>query len=165
MLRTKYFYAGGSVRWMFGYSGDEFFEDFEFCFGKVEDYDAVLTGRSGDRHSRSVHHMRGLSKRGPRVSYFFISQHALNKFASKCDTKKQFIIAGYGKAEESKNPAFRGWIFEFDVDYQLSQAAENKVAINVSVRNRRPERWNVTKYKTFRDVAGIIQEVQSIGVG
>ena len=52
----------------------------------------------------------------------FVSKYVLRKLANMCDDKQQFLARCYREADNTNNPAFRGWVFEFDVDFQLTSA-------------------------------------------
>jgi hypothetical protein len=47
-----------------------------------------------------------------QTKYFFVSKHAAEQLALKCNDKRKFFVESYAKAAAAQNPAYRGWIFE-----------------------------------------------------
>ena len=136
LLRCKFFYAGGCARWMFEFNFATFQQDFEKHFGKVNDYKAVLAGGSGDAAHLAVNHMRAVTvRRGDFEQHhaFVVSRYALARFAETCAGPHFFALC-YAKADATNNPAFRGWVFEFDVDFQLTTAANSGTPFKAQVR-------------------------------
>jgi hypothetical protein len=85
------------------------------------------------------------------------------ELGKKCDDKRKFLISSYKKADEAKNPSFRGWIFEFDVDYQLEEACKAKEELGVTIRPTSAlEQWKVDKYITFSTVPSLAAEIKQL---
>ena len=167
-ILSKYFYAGGCARWMFEFNMERFQKDFESHFQKVDNFKDVYVQGGGDQKADAVNHLRGLTIRHNEKNYFFISQYATRRLSSKCDNARQFIIDGYNKADQTGNPSFRGWIFEFDVDYQLRQANSNKEMLLVSIRSNQinqpdqEEKWTVDQYVTFKSTDELLSLLKVI---
>jgi hypothetical protein len=166
LILAKYVYAGGCARWMFEFSIDDTKLDLKTYLDKVGNYKNIFREAGGDAAPDAVNHLRGLTMIHGQPTYFFISQYVAHWLSEKCDDERTFIIDGYKTAAQTGNPAFRGWIFEFDVDYQLKQA---KISgpITVTIRNEDPskigvEQWQVDKYVTFTSVDNLLPHLRSL---
>lgn len=139
LLLSKYYFAGGCARWMFEFTYEEWVDDFNTHLQKVTNYALLFEGGSGDQDAVAVNHLRGLnmvSTDGTYVKkYFFISQHAAKVLANKCNDKRKFLVDSYKMADATKNPAFKGWIFEFDIDYQLTKACGENTKFCSKIRS------------------------------
>ena len=170
-LLCKYKYAGGCARWMFDFDYDTWLVDFNQHFRSVRGYKYLFGEEGGDQAEIAANHLRGLTVIDQKTQMpFFISQYTLNVLAAKCDNDKQFILDGYKKAEATQNPSFRGWIFEFDVDYQLQAASESSSLIPVVVRappqkKGETENWSVDRYVTFDAVSEVAKEMKDLEEG
>ena len=163
LLLSKYEFAGGCARWMFDFTFDEWKTDFGEHIEKVVEYKIVFTEAGGDATQDAVNHLRGLTMKGMEKRYFFISQHALKELSEKCSDKRNFIIDSYKKAAETANPSYLGWIFEFDVDYQIEFAKLNKTNIKVECRvSKEVEELCVTDYITYTDMHDVISRVKKL---
>jgi len=172
LILAKYAYAGGSARWMFEFDMQRFHTDFKVHFDKVKNYTDIFGEAGGDTSADAVNHLRGLTiTPAGEHNYFFISQYATRRLSAKCDDERQFIIDGYNKASEAGNPAFRGWIFEFDVDYQLKQACQHASTIPVVLRvhpnedqeqKEQKEERKVNEYVTFQSRDDLLTKLKSL---
>ena len=141
LLLSKYYFAGGCARWMFEFSYNDFIIDLKAHLQKVGDYNSLWTGGGGDETIVAVNHLRGVTMvvdddQIETKKYFFISQHVAAVLAVTCSDRNKFLIDSYKIAAATKNPAFEGWIFEFDVDYQLSQACSKKEKFRAKMRSQ-----------------------------
>ena len=176
LVLSKYFYAGGCARWMFEFTYIKFLNDFTRHLTKVTNYALLFEGQTGEQNAVAVNHLRGLTivptaTGVPEYKYFFISQYAIEELAKKCDDKRKFLINSYKKAVDTENPAFKGWVFEFDVDYQLSVAFEKRTEFCASIRSldgtgtltedRRP----VHKYIVFESVENLSRAIGPLAIG
>jgi hypothetical protein len=161
LVHAKYFYAGGCARWMFEFTLKECRDDFKVHLGKVSNYLHVLGEAGGDTTKEAVNHLRGVTLVGGEEKFFFVSQYAVDALACKCGDKCKFIIASYKKAEETQNPSYRGWIFEFDVDYQLTEASKSQDSkmLTVTSADTKEEKWKVTKYIDFDSAGDLTQDL------
>ena len=131
IVQEKDFYAGGSARWMFDFSYADFKKDFNTHFAKVLNYKAILSQAEGPEHPNAVNHLRGLSFNDEQFSPFFISQYTANRVKDQCRRDDdfdflRFLSDAYEKANGTENPAFGGWVYEFDIDDQLRTAMETE---------------------------------------
>jgi hypothetical protein len=168
LLLSKYSFAGGCARWMFEFSFMEWKDDFNAHLNTVDDYKLLLKGGGGDANEIAVNHLRGatvLTVDGYQSkNYFFISQHAARELYNKCDDKRKFLIDSYKKANETQNPAFRGWIFEFDVDYQLEQACKDGTKFQVHIDDG-DTAFAVSSYMEFACDADLVDPIKQLAVG
>ena len=140
LLLSKYYFAGGCARWMFEFSYSDFITDLEAHLQKVKNYKCVWMGGVSDETIGAVNHLRGVTivvddDQIETKKYFFISQHVAAVLAAMCSDRKQFLIDSYKRAAAINNPAFEGWIFDFDVDYQLCQAFSKKEKFRAKMRS------------------------------
>eukprot|EP00808_Paulinella_micropora_P011937 g41996.t1 len=169
LLLSKYEFAGGSARWMFEFSYLNWQRDFESHYEKIADFKTFWTEGAGDASLVAVNHLRSVTVLDGKKKLFFVSKHAMTKLARKCDDQRKFLLDSYNKAEESRNPAYKGWIFEFDVDYQLRQAQVNKTKLSLAIRSTdsplKVEKSPVSKYITFMSVDDLVSEIKELGDG
>lgn len=168
-LLAKYFYAGSCARWMFDFDYNSCMRDVGIHMEKVNNYERLHSGGVGDETIDAVNHLRGvtlLSTNGTQEKkYFFTSQYVARELANKCDDKRKFLVSSYKKAIDTKNPAFRGWIFEFDVDYQLGQALKNKTTFPLAIHaGAEAEEWRVRvgKYITMSARQDLFDELNNL---
>ena len=161
LLLSKYEFAGGCARWMFEFTHEKWKTDFDEHLQKVTDYKHIFSEAGGDANPEAVNHLRGLTMNGKEKKYFFVSQHAIRALSEKTNDKRAFIVESYKKAHETKNPSYLGWIFEFDVDFQLNNAHTNKGNFTVSLRgeNEEKEELPVTSYITYSDEKEIARAI------
>ena len=164
LLLAKYHFAGGCARWMFEFTYEKWLRDFNAHLQKVSDYSILFGGGGGEQTADAVNHLRGVTVLAPEdKKYFFISQFAAGELAKKCDDKRKFLIDSYKKAKDTQNPAFEGWIFEFDVDYQLDKAHRDKSKFCTEIRSTAvagtptftAEQRSVDEYMMFNSVDGL----------
>jgi hypothetical protein len=171
LILCKYRFAGGCARWMFEFSYDKWLTDFSGHLAKIGSYKNIFTEGGGDEAVMAANHLRGVciletGTGRQQKTYFFVSEYAAMELGKKCDDKRKFLISSYKKADEAKNPSFRGWIFEFDVDYQLEEACKTKKALNVTIRLPKAlEQWKVAKYITFSAVSFLVAEIKQLDIG
>jgi hypothetical protein len=176
LLLAKYYFAGGCARWMFEFSYSEWRSDFNGHLQKVQNYIPLFGDGGGDQTAVAVNHLRGLTMLATdgiqEKMYFFVSQYAVGALAKKCDNKRKFLVDSYRQADATKNPAFEGWIFEFDVDYQLDQAHRSSSHI-FSSEIRSPitsdtvtvAQMRVDLYITFDSAGELSTVIKSLEVG
>jgi hypothetical protein len=174
MLEAKYYYAGGCARWMFEFDYRTFHRDFKAHKDKVSDFTAVFNEAVGTASPDAVNHLRsvhlvdggdddddggggGGGGGGGRVVEkvsFFISQYAAAQFASQSD-RARFLKESYAQATAASNRSYRGWIYELDVDHQLTTALKSRQAFRhlgpVEAGPAPPAySWVVGHYITFK---------------
>ncbi|KAL3662205.1 hypothetical protein V7S43_013004 [Phytophthora oleae] len=133
MVQSKYYYAGGSCRYMFGFSTAS-------VMGKltsaVESLDTAAThATSGQRSSSTINRLHAMFQRPNDVGVVspVISQYAATLIAVTCGPEaiKMFMSTH----RDSSNPALNGWMLEIvffaslrNGGLDLVDAAGNKVA-------------------------------------
>ena len=139
---------------------------FDAHMEKVSDYQRLFDEVGGNELRDSVNHLRGATvTRGERgrekTSYFFISKRAVKELAEKCADKRAFFVKSYQKADETGNPAYRGWVFEFDVDYQLQLArGQPTKKIALQIRDGEKEEWSVSRYVGGADTKDAMESLR-----
>jgi hypothetical protein len=170
LILIKYRFAGGCARWMFEFMFGDWLTDFNGHVAKIGSYQNIFTEAGGDEAVMAANHLRGVSivetEAGQQQKkYFFVSEHAAKELGKKCDDKRKFLISSYKKADEAKNPSFRGWIFEFDVDYQLVEACKTRKELTVTIRPSTLEKWKVDKYVAFSTVPSLVAQIKQLEAG
>ena len=125
-LASKFFMAGSSARWMFSFKYEELEDEIKKQLGRVENKEWILSDISGNNCERAVGHLRFEDK---NKGVFFVSQYVMIQVAKKCEL--QFIKDAYTFIAKHRNPAFKGWIVEFDFLGQLHQALRHKTKVVV----------------------------------
>jgi hypothetical protein len=171
LLLHKYQFAGGCARWMFEFPYDDWLADFNDHLAKVQNYAQVLGQAGGDANADAVNHLRGVTvirddSKYSQKKYFFVSKHTVEQLALKCDNKRKFFSDSYAKAEATQNPAYRGWIFEFDVDYQLHTACKEKKELPLKLRGAAGHLDDapvkVSKYEQYGSIESLVALIQAI---
>eukprot|EP01124_Arcella_intermedia_P007446 TRINITY_DN14560_c0_g4_i3.p1 TRINITY_DN14560_c0_g4~~TRINITY_DN14560_c0_g4_i3.p1 ORF type:complete len:406 (+),score=106.18 TRINITY_DN14560_c0_g4_i3:669-1886(+) len=119
-LMNKYYYAGGSVRWMFGCTQNELIEDIDQNIQKVSDMKNMSAALTGNKSKLAVNHLYMITADNHQ---FFISEYVARLLAEKCE--KSFIIEACNSTLAKKNPTFDGWLFEADFLMQLRLVNQN----------------------------------------
>jgi hypothetical protein len=104
--------------------------------------------------------------------YFYVSQYVAGELAKKCDNKRKFLVKSYRQAAATKNPAFEGWIFELDIDYQLQKVCRNpsskfhsKIRSPINAHTTDTEERAINKYAAYQSVTALSNAVKSLEVG
>jgi hypothetical protein len=169
LLLHKYQFAGGCARWMFEFSYDNWLADFNGHLALVQSYAQVLGQSGGDANANAVNHLRGVTVireagKNLQKKYFFVSNYTVEQLGLKCDNKSKFFVDSYAKAEATQNPAYRGWIFEFDVDYQLRTACDEKKELPLKLHAEAGDAlvMRVSKYEQYGSIESLVALVQAI---
>ena len=166
LVLSKYYFAGGCARWMFEFDYSRWQRDFNEHLLKVNDYNQLFRSGGGEQTAIAVNHLRGVTlvktEGSVEKAFFFISEHAVATLAEKCSDIKTFFIDSYKKASDTKNPAYFGWIFEFDFDYQLQNAEKKELEFYNSLPT---EKKVVGTYIEFSSVTDLGTAIKSFEVG
>ena len=129
VLSSRYFYSGGSARWMFNYTKsriDRYLR--EFC-EKAPNRKDILDGTIGPTSSAATNYFFGSSRRGDGSDeYFLVSKRAVQILTES--TGAAGFDALYRFADTLQNPSFEGWIVEADLFSQLESARRQSVDFN-----------------------------------
>ena len=148
LLLHKYHFAGGCARWMFEFSYLRWQKDFKNHFAKVYDYSHIL-GEGGARRRQCG------GRQPPARRHCDSGRGALFR---------EVFLRQQAKADATQNPAYRGWIFEFDVDYQLRTACDEKKQLPLKLHMGLADASvAVSVYQTFDSIANLFTLVQAIG--
>ena len=137
LLKRKYFYAGGSARFMFDYSIDELIgstktQPQNSVFGK-------LCGRMTQEDWSSFAQLKISSSTPSSVSsgmqlidgkYIPVSEYFLHVAHKEC--KEQLTASVRAAADSSNNPALKGWAFELEQLDVIEQVIKTDPRILVS---------------------------------
>jgi len=113
LLAAKYYFAGGSSRFMFSNSTDEVVEKLNKGLTSVADISTYLYGDVGDRSIQAINRLLGrLPQPGRKFQFriFIISRYASLLFTQKMGPEKVLTYAEHLSSLE--NPSLMGWIFE-----------------------------------------------------
>ena len=136
LLKRKYFYAGGSARYMFDYTFDELITSennspsvFEQLAGRMSsnDWESFAQLNISDASPSSVSSVMQLID----GRYVPVSEYILRMAHTKC--KAQLTASVRAAAVASNNPALRGWAFELeqlDVIEDIMKAAEPRMLVS-----------------------------------
>ncbi|KAG2856399.1 hypothetical protein PC113_g11597 [Phytophthora cactorum] len=110
MVETKYFYAGGSCRYMFYYNTTDVVEKLSSAVDSLND--AATTATNGPRSLSSINRLFAMFKRpfGAGAVAPVISRYAATTIAVKSgpDAIKKFMST----LRDNSNPALNGWMLE-----------------------------------------------------
>lgn len=171
LLAKKFYFAGGCARWMFEFTYDLMMNDLQTHLLKVSNYALCFVEGGGDETSVAVNHLRGVTVKDNGKYYFFISQHVTVELAMKCHDKRKFLVANYREAAATQNPAFEGWIFEFDVNYQLEKAHRDKSMFCSVMRSgtadgvSTAQETSVDKYEVFNSSDDLSTFIKTLDIG
>ena len=131
LLASKFFLAGSSARWMFSFKYSELEGEIKKHLSRVTNKEWILSDVSGNNCAGAVGHLR-FEDRDKNVS--FVSRYVMIAVAKTCELR--FIKDAYPFTATHRNPAFKGWIVEFDFLGQLHQALRHKSKVVVSTQNK-----------------------------
>ena len=126
LVQRKHYYAGGNARWMFALSHEEMLDDIHFHLDNVPNMHELLQRHVGVRSSQSKNHLmiKYRSKRSKRTfDVFLASKYVASRLLKACEAS--IFRMAYDMASVHENPAFLGWIVEFDFISQLKSCEEN----------------------------------------
>jgi len=127
-VEEKFYFAGASARWMFANTVHSVQDEIARYVDKVKNFEQLLNEGHGIQSSESSSHllMRYQGTNGPET--FFVSRYALKMllYASK---DKSDIQRAFALAKQHNNPAFLGWVVEFDFLKQLSDSCANSAKV------------------------------------
>jgi hypothetical protein len=150
LIDEKYFYVGGCARWMFAMRHEVALFNIHACLECVDDYNILLERRRGIRTIASCNQLR-VRFQGcaasiiPNDDLVFVSNYVARLALNKCELS--VIKSAYDLADYHNNPAFLGWVLEFDFVAQLKIAAkapgDSDRVINVYSVDGATETWRV----------------------
>jgi hypothetical protein len=149
-VKEKYYYAGASARWMFECSVREIIEMVERLLNKVDNFRSLLEGARGPQAKETSNHLLMMYRTSSQFQTFVVSQYVLKQLLSKSKDKTD-IHSAYYLALVHENPAFLGWVVEFDFIQTLlnsvSPVGGNKLVLYENQQRR--NLWQVTSITSF----------------
>jgi len=82
-LLNKYFLAGGSARWMFGFPPEEAIKDIKVQLEKADNLTDLASGIKGKRGVMAVNHLVMVD---PEGQSFLVSEYVSRQIAERCET-------------------------------------------------------------------------------
>ena len=131
LLKSKFFLAGASARWMFSFLYSKLEDEIQKHLRRVTNKEWILSGVSDNNCAGAVGHLR-FEDKNHNVS--FVSRYVMIEVAKTCELK--FIKDAYVFSRTQHNPAFKGWIVEFDFLAQLHQALKHGSKVAVSLEDK-----------------------------
>ena len=111
MMESKFFFAGGSCRYMFDYTTKDVIEDISFNLNRCEDLFPYLSGTIGACFDGAINHLLCSSPASQEISSFApVSSYAATAIAKKLGptliSKLRTVF------REQMNPSMQGHLFE-----------------------------------------------------
>jgi hypothetical protein len=159
VVKEKFFFAGASARWMFDFSTQDVHQEIRDRLGTVNNLHDLLAFTGGMQGTESHNHLLMRFNHSAGSDIFFVSQCALD-FCLRRWGQRPDIKYAYSLATRHNNPAFLGWIVQFDFFDQIKTVASlstgnKKISISVSDSGESSEEWTVTKVIDFDSKADI----------
>ena len=124
LIIEKHYYAGCNARWMFANTMEEMLADILYYLESVSDKQALLNGYVGTSSPQASNHLMVRFKSGDRFKVFPASKYIASQVLSSCNAAVYRIA--YDLATSHANPAFLGWVVEFDFIAQLKERKGRK---------------------------------------
>jgi hypothetical protein len=153
-IKAKYFYAGGSARWMFGLDVEEIEWSIDEGLKRFTDAKAVLAGLHGQNASdtpNSVFQILDVSEDWFPV-YAIVSQYALRSLAQTVGSEI-FTIA---RSVAPSNSSYLGIIFEEEFEFHVKR--DKVIVLDAYKQIRR----NAVLYERSEHLQRIEKKVESI---
>lgn len=99
---------------MFSFRYDEIETEIQRHLGRVTNKEWILSNISGNNCDGAVGHLRFEDGNN---NVFFVSRYVMIEVAKTCESR--FIENAYAYTKSHYNPAFKGWIVEFDFLVQV----------------------------------------------
>jgi hypothetical protein len=107
-LVSKFYYAGGSCRYMFQYSTQDVINSLKDALNSVENKDFLVKSCTEEYHSDEINRLYGMTNTGER---FAVSAYAINLLARA--SSPEMIAALASRLNAQDNPSLNGYIFEW----------------------------------------------------
>jgi hypothetical protein len=139
LITTKYHYAGGCARWMFGFDVNQTCADISTHVKACTNFRALIDGTSGPSSIFEVDHLRQMQ----RGNNFIVSKYVMRELVERCE--KSFIRMLTSVSLLRGNPSFDGWVFEMDFLLQIRLMCEsfdnNRPFLKLFDTNGNREEW------------------------
>ncbi len=149
LVQKKYHYAGGSARWMFSLSQEELLHTIKVHAAQILNVEALINGTLGENCLISSNHLLSRYKNGSTITVFMTSKFVASRLLSKCEASAYRVV--YSLASQLANPAFLGWVVEFDFISQMRRCCvqERSFEFVSSVEITSGIQWSVPKLVDF----------------
>lgn len=158
LVNEKFYYAGASARWMFEYDVEGIKQEIKYYIAKANNYSSLMAFATGPRSDYSLNHLIMNIQNKDRNELFFVSQCALDLCLQQWNNGTDIKYA-YSLARKHKNPAFLGWVVQFDFIDQIrrlsmgSQRRESANKLGVYDMEGVVEEWLVSGVTDFDSTA------------
>ena len=119
-LKEKYFFSGGSVRYMFVFTAFKVKQSIETAFTHQVNIPQLLGNEDSAAHTNI-----GALRQCRKGKYFLLSQYVMRLLVERKEVTKQIIDILKEQADDMDNNAFKGWIHELDMLTTLKQCVES----------------------------------------
>jgi hypothetical protein len=156
-LSEKYFFAGGSARWMFYCHTETVMKNGKNLIQQVSDLNNLIYGTQRPQSPTAVNQ---LLAQFSDSDAFIVSQYVSREISKLCDSK--FIRSATQHPLAINNPTFAGWIFEADFLLQLRLAVSSPTPFVYSFKENDEEKvktWKIIRQIEFLDPAEFNQLV------
>jgi hypothetical protein len=157
-LDEKYALAGGSTRYMFGFSETKVQKDILLSIQTCgKDIVNLLDGTISSNSRHASNHLLSRYKDQPS---FILSKWASYQMLTRANEPFLKIAKSFGE----KNHALDGWIFELEFLYRLRVARDSKQELKFhddDDTQNSPFVWFVPRLIEFKDYDSLIERVQS----
>ena len=148
LIDKKFYYVGGCARWMFAFPHQKVLFVIKVCVESVNDYKALIERSRGIRNDCQCNQLlvaHDNSNIAPSGDLVFVSHYVARTVLRMCELS--VIKSAYDLGDVHKNPAFLGWVVEFDFAAQLKLAAQAQAPrdryMQVYSHNGTMEKWRV----------------------
>jgi hypothetical protein len=148
-VEEKFYFAGASARWMFANTVHNVQAQVDLYVERVKNFEQLVNRSHGIRSSDSSNHLLVRYKGTDGPETFFVSRFALKKLLHASRDRSD-IRRAYALAKQHNNPAFLGWVVEFDFLEQLADSCASRAKIfNLYSNLRGDVLWRVSSVQSF----------------
>jgi hypothetical protein len=127
LVERKFYYAGGSARWMFTKSIEQVVQEIDGQVSGIRDVEGFLLNRVGITNQDNINHLMVRYRSGKTFTNFLISKYVASLLLEKCEASV-FKVA-YSLASTNENPSFTRWIVEFDFISQIRRSLNRTIKL------------------------------------
>jgi hypothetical protein len=144
LLEKKYHFAGGNARWMFAVSQEKLVNVIRVYIAQAPNVQYLLSGLVSYNSPVSSNQLMCRYKNG---SSFISSKYVASRLLSQCASTAYQIA--YALASEQDNPAFLGWVVEFDIISQMRRCSVAVSELDLCNGDGSVVNWNVSRLIDF----------------
>ncbi len=147
----KFSLAGGCARWMFGLSDEVIEGRIRYYVDQVHDVAALFQRQVGSASPNTVNHILAHYESGSQI----ISEYAAYLLARNFEER---FVESFRNSRMAQNPAFDGWLFEFEFLTQLKLSARHRRQLELD-----GEKWDVPNLLEFFEPGDLTSKKINIG--